>query len=96
MVFFGSLYQDGFLPAEIHGVTDLESGAPTNSGQLTPPVRFRSPLSTVVPVYRRECQLDVYVGTHKYPGEGTYLLKFDNSYSLWRSKQLYYRVYYTR
>ncbi|KMR05271.1 protein tmed8 [Lasius niger] len=27
---------------------------------------------------------------------GVYLLKFDNSYSLWRSKTLYYRVYYTR
>jgi hypothetical protein len=31
-----------------------------------------------------------------YPGQGVYLLKFDNSYSLWRSKTLYYRVYYTR
>jgi len=31
-----------------------------------------------------------------YPGRGVYLLKFDNSYSLWRSKTLYYRVYYTR
>uniref|UniRef100_A0A3Q3X6K3 Golgi resident protein GCP60 n=1 Tax=Mola mola TaxID=94237 RepID=A0A3Q3X6K3_MOLML len=39
----------------------------------------------IVPVYR-----------HQYPGRGVYLLKFDNSYSLWRSKSVYYRVYYTR
>ncbi|KAH8027070.1 hypothetical protein HPB51_002015 [Rhipicephalus microplus] len=39
---------------------------------------------------------EVYAGSHLYPGQGVYLLKFDNSYSLWRSKTLYYRVYYTR
>lgn len=38
----------------------------------------------------------VHAGSHRYPGRGVYLLKFDNSYSLWRSKTLYYRVYYTR
>lgn len=31
-----------------------------------------------------------------YSLQGVYLLKFDNSYSLWRSKTLYYRVYYTQ
>lgn len=49
----------------------------------------------IVPVYRRDCQTEVYAGSHSYPGKGVYLLKFDNSYSLWRSKTLYYRVYYT-
>ncbi|KPP66919.1 Golgi resident protein GCP60-like [Scleropages formosus] len=50
----------------------------------------------VVPVYRRDCHEEVYAGSHQYPGRGIYLLKFDNSYSLWRSKSVYYRVYYTR
>ncbi|KAL4623912.1 Golgi resident protein GCP60-like [Arapaima gigas] len=50
----------------------------------------------IVPVYRRDCHEEVYAGSHQYPGQGIYLLKFDNSYSLWRSKSVYYRVYYTR
>ncbi|XP_033859502.1 Golgi resident protein GCP60-like [Acipenser ruthenus] len=50
----------------------------------------------IVPVYRRDCHEEVYAGSHQYPGRGVYLLKFDNSYSLWRSKTVYYRVYYTR
>ncbi|KAG7461076.1 hypothetical protein MATL_G00206120 [Megalops atlanticus] len=50
----------------------------------------------IVPVYRRDCHEEVYAGSHQYPGQGVYLLKFDNSYSLWRSKSVYYRVYYTR
>lgn len=54
------------------------------------------PTSVIVPVYRRDSHLEVYVGKHPYPGQGIYLLKFDNSYSLWRGKTLYYRVYYTR
>ncbi|XP_043244163.1 Golgi resident protein GCP60-like isoform X2 [Amphibalanus amphitrite] len=55
------------------------------------------PLTTcVIPVYRRDCHQEVYAGSHVYPGQGVYQLKFDNSYSLWRSKTLYYRVYYTR
>ncbi|KAK1793077.1 hypothetical protein P4O66_011484 [Electrophorus voltai] len=53
-------------------------------------------LSEVVPVYRRDSHEEVYAGSHQYPGQGVYLLKFDNSYSLWRSKVVYYRVYYTR
>lgn len=56
----------------------------------------RPPLSVIIPVYRRDCHEEVYAGSHNYPGQGVYLLKFDNSYSLWRSKTLYYRVYYTR
>lgn len=53
-------------------------------------------LDEIVPVYRRDCHEEVYAGSHQYPGKGVYLLKFDNSYSLWRSKVVYYRVYYTR
>jgi hypothetical protein len=47
-------------------------------------------------ITRRDCHEEVYAGSHAYPGQGVYLLKFDNTYSLWRSKTLYYRVYYTR
>jgi len=54
------------------------------------------PTSCIVPIYRRDCHEEVYSGCHNYPSQGVYLLKFDNSYSLWRSKTLYYRVYYTR
>ncbi|XP_076816028.1 Golgi resident protein GCP60-like [Clavelina lepadiformis] len=56
----------------------------------------RPPMDEIVPVYRRDCHTEVHAGSHRYPGRGVYLLKFDNSYSLWRSKTLYYRVYYTR
>ena len=56
----------------------------------------RPPTDEIVPVYRRDCHIQVHAGSHQYPGSGVYLLKFDNSYSLWRSKTLYYRVYYTR
>lgn len=54
------------------------------------------PTSCIIPIYRRDCHEEVYAGSHAYPRQGVYQLKFDNSYSLWRSKTLYYRVYYTR
>ncbi|CAH1791157.1 unnamed protein product [Owenia fusiformis] len=68
---------------------DLESGS--NSKQDNKP-----PTDEIIPIYRRDCHEEVYCGSHMYPGRGVYLLKFDNSYSLWRGKTLYYRVYYTR
>ncbi|KAF6035296.1 hypothetical protein EB796_006404 [Bugula neritina] len=54
------------------------------------------PTDEIIPIYRRDSHEEVYCGSHVYPGRGVYLLKFDNSYSLWRSKTLYYRVYYSR
>lgn len=54
-----------------------------------------SNLGEILPVYRQDCHLSVHGGSHEFPGEGTYLLKFDNSYSLWRNKTLYYRVFYS-
>ncbi|EFA02230.1 Golgi resident protein GCP60 [Tribolium castaneum] len=69
---------------------DLEAGSVAVNG-ISKPL-----LTEIVPVYRRDCQSEVYAGSHQYPGQGVYLLKFDNSYSLWRSKTLYYRVYYTQ
>ena len=59
-------------------------------------IPLRPPTDEIIPVYRRDCHQQVHAGSHQYPGSGVYLLKFDNSYSLWRSKTLYYRVYYTR
>ncbi|KAE9414327.1 hypothetical protein Angca_007070 [Angiostrongylus cantonensis] len=84
----GSLPAQGGNPA----LGDVESGGP--------PHAFRDPnkprQDEIIPVYRRDCHEEVYAGSHSYPGRGVYLLKFDNSYSLWRSKTLYYRVYYSK
>lgn len=52
-------------------------------------------LGEILPMYRQDSHLTVHGGSHSFPGEGTYLIKFDNSYSLWRNKTLYYRVYYS-
>lgn len=92
MVF--KLYYNFFIEfAEFAGTGDIEKGS---KNKLTDSGKDKPLLSAIVPIYRRDCQDEVYAGSHVYPGEGVYLLKFDNSYSLWRSKTLYYRVYYTR
>ncbi|XP_013103104.2 Golgi resident protein GCP60 [Stomoxys calcitrans] len=75
---------------------DLECGSMANDRSNLNNSPLKPPISIIVPIYRRECFNEVYVGSHTYPGEGVYLLKFDNSYSIWRSKKLYYRVYYER
>ncbi|KAM5164434.1 Golgi resident protein GCP60 isoform 2-T2 [Mantella aurantiaca] len=67
-----------------------------NSEEKTKKNSNKPQVDEIVPVYRRDCHEEVYAGSHQYPGRGVYLLKFDNSYSLWRSKSVYYRVYYTR
>ncbi|CAG10605.1 unnamed protein product, partial [Tetraodon nigroviridis] len=65
---------------------DVEKGSKTQSN---------SNLAEILAVYRQDSHLSVNGGSHEFPGEGTYLFKFDNSYSLWRNKTLYYRVYYS-
>lgn len=65
---------------------DVEKGSKAQSN---------SNVAEILPVYRQDSHLSVNGGSHDFPGEGTYLLKFDNSYSLWRNKTLYYRVYYS-
>jgi len=80
-------------------VTDEENqeGGDAESGPRNPLATDPGPpTSCIIPIYRRDCHEEVYAGSHAYPRQGIYLLKFDNSYSLWRSKNLYYRVYYTR
>ncbi|CAF2470533.1 unnamed protein product [Rotaria sp. Silwood2] len=69
---------------------DIEKGS-RNSNK--PPKPYQD---EIVPIFRRDSHEEIYAGSHPYPGNGVYLLKFDNSYSLWRSKTLYYRVYYSR
>ncbi|UYV64063.1 ACBD3 [Cordylochernes scorpioides] len=78
---------------------ELEDGEPLGdvergSGGCVATLDEGPPISVIMPVYRRDCHLEVYVGNHGFPGRGAYLLKFDNSYSFWRSKTLYYRLYY--
>ncbi|XP_069806018.1 protein TMED8 isoform X1 [Dendropsophus ebraccatus] len=57
--------------------------------------RLRSRYGEIMQVYRRDSHREVQAGSHEYPGEGVYLLKLDNSYSLLRSKTLYFHVYYS-
>ncbi|KAM9552107.1 Golgi resident protein GCP60-like isoform 2-T3 [Salvelinus alpinus] len=73
-----------------------EEGEPPREGVKHKKGAGKPQVDEIVPVYRRDCHEEVYAGSHQYPGRGVYLLKFDNSYSLWRSKSVYYRVYYTR
>ncbi|KAI6189803.1 hypothetical protein M3Y97_00048100 [Aphelenchoides bicaudatus] len=73
---------------------DVESGG--SARQQKPRDPSKPQVDEVIPVYRRASHEEVYAGSHSYPGRGVYLLKFDNSYSLWRSKTLYYRVFYSK
>ncbi|XP_013876717.1 Golgi resident protein GCP60 [Austrofundulus limnaeus] len=73
-----------------------EEGDPPTEEEKAKKEAGKPHVDEIVPVYRRDCHEEVYAGSHQYPGRGVYLLKFDNSYSLWRSKSVYYRVYYTR
>lgn len=74
-----------------------ELEGPVNTGDVEKGSKSlaNSNLGEILPVYRQDSHMAVQGGSHEYPGEGTYLLKFDNSYSLWRNKTLYYRVYYS-
>ncbi|KAG8562026.1 hypothetical protein GDO81_015565 [Engystomops pustulosus] len=56
--------------------------------------RLRSRYGEIMQVFRRDSHREVQAGSHEYPGEGVYLLKLDNSYSLLRNKTLYFHVYY--
>uniref|UniRef100_A0A3Q2Y846 Acyl-Coenzyme A binding domain containing 3 n=1 Tax=Hippocampus comes TaxID=109280 RepID=A0A3Q2Y846_HIPCM len=74
----------------------VPAGEPASEEEKAKKEASKPQVDEIVPVYRRDCHEEVYAGSHQYPGRGVYLLKFDNSYSLWRSKSVYYRVYYTR
>ncbi|XP_063058954.1 protein TMED8 [Engraulis encrasicolus] len=70
-------------------VADVERGRKMSASNTN------TNLGEILPMYRQDSHLAVQGGSHEFPGEGTYLIKFDNSYSLWRNKTLYYRVYYS-
>lgn len=91
------LRQTCAFPESLHSDVSLFSFTENISPEEKAKKNANKPvLDEIVPVYRRDCHEEVYAGSHQYPGRGVYLLKFDNSYSLWRSKSVYYRVYYTR
>ncbi|KAL7059096.1 hypothetical protein AAHC03_013912 [Spirometra sp. Aus1] len=73
---------------------DTSSPSPDSLSRSQAPCKVV--VEEIIPIYRRSSNAEVYCGSHAYPGNGTYLLKFDNTYSLWRSKMLYYRVYSTK
>lgn len=76
--------------------TEQISSSETNDEGTSAANRLAKRLNTLVilPTYRRDSHEEVIVGRHKYPGPGYYLLKFDNTYSVLRSKSLYYRICY--
>lgn len=74
---------------------EIEDPVPVGDVERGSRSSLRGRYGEVMPVYRRDSHRDVQAGSHDYPGEGIYLLKFDNSYSLLRNKTLYFHIYYT-
>uniref|UniRef100_A0A8C8VE35 Transmembrane p24 trafficking protein family member 8 n=1 Tax=Pelusios castaneus TaxID=367368 RepID=A0A8C8VE35_9SAUR len=74
---------------------EIEGLAPAGDVERGSKSYLRNRYGEIIPVYRRDSHRDVQAGSHDYPGEGIYLLKFDNSYSLLRNKTLFFHVYYT-
>ncbi|XP_055144629.2 protein TMED8 isoform X2 [Symphalangus syndactylus] len=74
---------------------EIEEPVPAGDVERGSRSSLRGRYGEVMPVYRRDSHRDVQAGSHDYPGEGIYLLKFDNSYSLLRNKTLYFHIYYT-
>lgn len=74
---------------------DIEGPQPPGDVERGAKHSQHSQYGEILPVYRKDSHVEVQAGSHEYPGEGVYFLKFDNSYSLLRNKRLYYHVYYT-
>ncbi|NWY42996.1 TMED8 protein, partial [Sylvia atricapilla] len=74
---------------------EIEGLSPAGDVERGSKSYLRSRYGEIMPVYRRNSHREVQAGSHQYPGEGVYLLKFDNSYSLLRNKTLFFHVYYT-
>lgn len=47
---------------------------------------------SILPIIRSNCNLQVITGSHVAQAAGTWLLRFDNSFSYFRSKTVYYRI----
>ncbi|XP_031449015.1 protein TMED8 [Phasianus colchicus] len=74
---------------------EIEGLAPVGDVERGSKSYLRNRYGEIMPVYRRDSHREVQAGSHDYPGEGIYLLKFDNSYSLLRNKTLFFHVFYT-
>ncbi|NWU66494.1 TMED8 protein, partial [Pterocles burchelli] len=74
---------------------EIEGLSPVGDVERGSKSYLRNRYGEIMPVYRRNSHREVQAGSHEYPGEGIYLLKFDNSYSLLRNKTLFFHVYYT-
>ncbi|KAI1237693.1 hypothetical protein IHE44_0013778 [Lamprotornis superbus] len=74
---------------------EIEGLSPVGDVERGSKSYLRNRYGEITPVYRRNSHREVQAGSHQYPGEGIYLLKFDNSYSLLRNKTLFFHVYYT-
>uniref|UniRef100_A0A8C9FCB9 Transmembrane p24 trafficking protein family member 8 n=1 Tax=Pavo cristatus TaxID=9049 RepID=A0A8C9FCB9_PAVCR len=74
---------------------EIEGLAPVGDVERGSKSYLRNRYGEIMPVYRRDSHREVQAGSHDYPGEGVYLLKFDNSYSLLRNKTLFFHVFYT-
>ncbi|XP_032546991.1 protein TMED8 isoform X1 [Chiroxiphia lanceolata] len=73
---------------------EIEGLSPAGDVERGSKSYLRNRYGEIMPVYRRNSHREVQAGSHEYPGEGIYLLKFDNSYSLLRNKTLFFHVYY--
>lgn len=48
---------------------------------------------SIVPTYRRDSHMEVILCKHRYPSpRGWYIIKLDNTYSIMRSKSIFFRV----
>lgn len=54
------------------------------------------PMDEIIQIIRRDSHQELQCGSHCFPGRGVYHFKFDNSFSLWRSKTVYYRISYCK
>lgn len=86
MQWFWPTYLSPLFHSGLSPVGDVERGSKSY---------LRNRYGEILPVYRRNSHREVQAGSHEYPGEGIYLLKFDNSYSLLRNKTLFFHIYYT-
>ena len=87
---FGLSFEWAYQPT----ASNAENGVNVSPKAASPDAATR--VDPLLPVLRRNSHEQVIAGRHKFPGAGVYLLQFDNSYSMVRSKTLYYRVYYTK
>ncbi|KNC86562.1 hypothetical protein SARC_01285 [Sphaeroforma arctica JP610] len=92
------------VPVAVAGITTWWEYA-TESYDIAYSVTFEETLEGtegtqvhhILPAFRHEPieGRRVTKGSHTAEKPGTYLLKFDNSYSVWRTKTIYYRLYAT-